>query len=561
MRDAAPTSRVSLAAGLSALARSCPESPPAEHCRTRKAISPKSVAAIMPIENTNSVLGHLPTDRLPSALYDQRLLQFESGFSDATVQAMSANEKQTSLRAAKSFRKDATLDRLANLFNVAQFVSFAPSAAGPVQQYCRLADLEPNHSFDTVGRAIDALFERAAYGTVNIRSFSETASQSREFLYALKSRSEVLSALERLSAQGDFTIANETIDVSDGGVSGVILDEVVEFRPDATPRGVEMAGFASLPASWAKRALEIVYGVAPDIDQARGARLEFSLHPSPRGYKRSHILYWEYGEHAPLELPRSDAVWPNDFSRMMGDKAYGLLIAHLAGFPVPRTTVIGRRLPPFSFGDATGSLEWWTRTCPAEQVPGKFTTVRGWIDPFKLLASEDPTNNAISSVLCQHAVQASYSGAAIEGADGKLYIEGTPGTGEAFMQGMAVPARLPVEVIDHVTVLHKRLSMVLGSVRFEWVFDGRSVWIVQLHRGRSASAGRQIVPGERRTWITFRIEEGLEALRKKLETIPSDAGLILDGDVGLTSHVADVIRKSGVPARISVPDQRINDVQ
>ncbi|RWQ45848.1 MAG: hypothetical protein EOS82_23525, partial [Mesorhizobium sp.] len=116
-----------------------------------------------------------------------------------------------------SFRKDATLDKLAEHFNVAQFVSFAPSAAGPVQQYCRLAGCEPNYRFNTVGEAIEALFARSAEGTVNVRSFSEAASQSREFLYALASKGQVMEALNRLSAEGSFTIVNETVDVSDGG--------------------------------------------------------------------------------------------------------------------------------------------------------------------------------------------------------------------------------------------------------------------------------------------------------------------------------------------------------
>jgi hypothetical protein len=493
-------------------------------------------------------------------VYDQRLFQHESYFDDAAVSIMKFNGKPAFSGEALSFRKDATLDRLAEHFNVAQFVSFAPSASGPVQQFCRIAGVEPNHRFHSTVEAIDLLFERSAYGTVNIRSFSETATQSREFLYALTTRDEVLAALVRLAQQGDFTIANETIDVSDGGVSGVIIDQVVEFKPDATPRGVEKPGFASLPVPWARRAFEIIYGFTPAFDDAKDARLEFTLHPFPRGYKRSHVLYWEFGEHQPLDLDRVDVSWPNDFSRMVGDKAYGLLVAHLAGFHVPKTTVIGRRLPPFTFGEETGSSEWWTRTCPTEQVPGKFTTVRGWVDPFRLLATEDPSGAAIASVLCQRAVSAIQSGAAIEGADGRLYVEGTQGTGEQFMQGTVAPSKLPEGVVEKVSSLHKKLAATLGSVRFEWVFDGNRVWIVQLHRGRSTSAGHVVVPGECATWITFRIEHGLEALRSLLESIPADAGVILDGEVGLTSHVADVVRKSGVPARIVDASQRINAV-
>ena len=449
-----------------------------------------------------------------------------------------------------SLRKDVTLDHLAERFNVAQFVSFAPGATGPVQQYCRLIGVSANNLFDSLEAALDALFLRSSEGTVNVRSFSETQSQSREFLYGLTSRDEVVSAVRRLSAEGNFTIVNETIDVSDGGVSGVILGSIVEFMPDATPRGVEKGGFATLPVAWAEEAFNTVYGFAPAFDEARNGRLEFSLHPRPRGYRHSHVLYWEYEAHEPVSGP-VDVRWPNAFSRMLGDKAYGLLVAHIAGLPVPRTTVIGRRLPPFSFGRPTGSLEFWTRTCPIEQVPGKYTTARRWLDPFRLLADEDPEHEAIASVLSQEGVSAVWSGAAIEGSEERLYIEGVPGTGERFMQGTIAPQPLPEAVSAAVVRLRAQAVEALGAVRLEWVFDGEQVWVVQLHRGVTASSRAAIVPGEPARWLDFDIADGLEELRRRIASVPPGTGLVLHGQAGLTSHVADVVRKAGIPTRFS----------
>ncbi|MER8474971.1 hypothetical protein [Mesorhizobium sp. M0678] len=452
--------------------------------------------------------------------------------------------------APPDFRKDATLDRLAERFNVAQFVSFSPSPSGPRQEYCRLAGLPANHQFATASEAVQALFERSGEGTVNIRTFSEASSQSREFLYALQDSEAVLTALARFAADGSFAIVNETIDVSDGGVSGVILDDVVEFRPDATPRGVEREGFASLPAPWANAAFQTVFGFGPELAHGEAARLEFSLHPAPRGYRQSHVLYWEFGAHETLPGNRVDVRWPNDFSRMMGDKAFGLLVAHLAGFPVPRSTVIGRRLAPFAFGTPTGSKEIWTRTCPVEQVPGKFTTSRGWLDPFSLLSREDPDGSAIVSVLAQEAVPAVWSGAAVQGADRILYVEGARGTGEDFMQGTTPPMALPDIVVATVKATHARLVAALGDVRFEWAFDGEQVWVMQLHRGASRSAGSIIVPGEADGWAVFDVSEGLESLRLRVQSLPIGHGLLLRGEVGLTSHIADVARKAGVPTRM-----------
>lgn len=449
-----------------------------------------------------------------------------------------------------SFRKDRKLDLLAERFNVAQFVSYAPDGKGPDQQFCRLSDVAPNTRFESLPLAMEALFSRSGEGTVNIRSFSEEQAQSREFLYGLTSVDDAVAAIRRISDEGAFTIANETIDVSDGGVSGVAVGGLVEFKPDSTPRGVESPGFASLPLEWATSIFRDVYGFDPDLAASRASRIEFSLHPQRRGWRKSHVVYWEYGE-ADYFDRTAHVSWPNDFSRLIGDKVYGLLIAHAAGLPVPRTTVIPRRVAPFTFGLDTGSSERWIRTSPVIQVPGKFTTSRGWLDPFRLVQAEDPDGTALASLLAQQSVDASFSGAAIEESDGSLLVEGASGTGETFMLGAAAPEDLPAEVISSVTEVHGRLHAVLGSVRFEWVYDGSRTWVLQLHTGASQTLGFTLVPGEPAAWIRFDISHGLEALRQLVESLPSDTGIELDGMVGRSSHMADVVRKANVPTKIA----------
>ncbi|WP_327205660.1 hypothetical protein [Rhizobium beringeri] len=447
------------------------------------------------------------------------------------------------------FRKDYKLDRLAEHFNVAQFVSFAPSAAEPRQQYARLANLPENSRFESLKAALEALFERSADGTVNVRSFSETETQSREFLYALKTVDEAAAAIRRIAAEGAHTIANETIDVSDGGVSGVAMGGLVEFRPDATPRGVERPGFASLPTAWATQLFKIVYGFDPGLEASDIARIEFSLHPRARGWRQTNTIFWEYSDIDHFDRS-ADVRWPNDFSRLIGDKAYGLLIGHVVGLPVPRTTVISRRVAPFTFGRVTGSAEQWIRTAPFVQVPGKYTTARGWQDPFRLMQSEDPEGVAIASVIAQQGIPADYSGAAIEASDGELIVEGARGTGEGFMQGSVGPQSLPAKVLDAVGVTHAELRRLLGSVRFEWVSDGVSIWVVQLHIGASQSLGSALVPGEATHWVDFDVADGLEALRQLVASLDQDTGIYMNGSVGRTSHIADVVRKAGVPTRL-----------
>jgi hypothetical protein len=90
----------------------------------------------------------------------------------------------------------------------------------------------------------------------------------------------------------------------------------------------------------------------------------------------------------------------------------------------------------------------------------------------------------------------------------------------------------------------------LGPVRFEWVHDGSRVWIVQLHKGATDSSASTLVPGEADQWEVFDVASGLEELRRLLAQLPSNVGLQIRGDVGLTSHVADLLRKAQRPARL-----------
>jgi hypothetical protein len=451
------------------------------------------------------------------------------------------------------FRKDQSLDELARVGNVAQFVSFAPSAKGLLeQQFSRVAGFAPNHVFSTNREAIASLLSASPEGTINLRSFTPDSPRSRDFRYGIADIDEAHAIADRLSFGGLFVIANETVDVADGGVSGVVQGGVIEFAPDDTPRCVEKEGTASLPIGWGLSILRRVYGFEPDIIDAGKGRLEFSIHPKPRGWKQSHTLMWEYETSDTLPA-RANLVWPNRFSRHIGDKVFGLLVADVMGLPVPKTTVLARRVAPFSFGQPTDSLEVWTRTCPIEQEPGRFPTVKGWIDPFKLLSVEDPDNRSIASVLSQSGVPARFSGAAITDRDGKPVIEGTRGEGDRFMLGQRSPEGLPLGVVADVEKIYADAVSAIGAVRFEWVHDGKRVWILQLHRGGTNSAAATLVPGEAAEWAVFKASRGLNELRHFLAGLPADVGVRIEGEIGLTSHFADLLRKTKRPARISRP--------
>jgi hypothetical protein len=444
--------------------------------------------------------------------------------------------------------KDAILDALARRANVAQFVSFGPDLC---QRFAWIRGREPNLPFPSLEAAVEALLAASPEGRVNVRSYVPESPKGHPLLYALTRAGEVVDGLRRLAAEGLFTIVNETIDVQDGGVSGVAFGEVVEFAPGGTPRIVEEPDAACLPRELGLRLLRTVYGFNPSLPGPRGARVEFSLHPLRRGVRQERAVIWEIEEPGPAPAAEPEIGWPNRFSRHLGDKAFGLLVADAVGLPVPRTRVIPRACAPFSCGRDTGLAETWIRTCPREQVPGFFTTRRGWIDPFRLLQQEDPEGTAISSILAQQGVDARFSGALLSRPDGEPLIEGVSGQGDRFMTGHRAPEALPPEVERAVRDLHLNAASLLGPVRGEWVFDGKTAWVLQLHRGGSASSGRVVYPGEAERYHVFPVKEGIEALRALIGRVQGTGeGIVLAGRVGVTSHLGDLLRRARIPSRI-----------
>jgi len=443
--------------------------------------------------------------------------------------------------------KDDVLDHLARRANVAQFVSFGPDL---VQRHAWIRGIPPGHRFATPVEAVEALLAASPEASVNIRSWEPENPKSRSFLYGGTNAAEILDGLARLASEGLHTILNETVDVQDGGVSGVAFGDALELAPGDTPRCVEKPDAASFPRDLGLRVLETVYGFRPALPVKTETRVEFSLHPVRRGYRREHTILWESEEPGPPPgTPRIS--WPNRFSRHLGDKTFGLLMADALGLPVPHTRVIPRGLAPFSFGTPTGSAETWLRTCPREQAPGRFTTRHGWTDPYRLLQDEDPGGDLIASVLAQEGVDARFSGALLTGADGEPLIEGVAGAGDQFMLGRRAPEELPPEIASSLRDLYRRATGRLGAVRFEWAHDGARPWIVQLHRGASPAIGRVVFPGDAERFHTLETGQGIDALRELIGRVEGTGeGIVLKGPVGVTSHFGDLLRRARIPSRI-----------
>jgi hypothetical protein len=453
------------------------------------------------------------------------------------------------IRDERGLLKDEVLDRLAdNNLNVAQFVSFEPVTVE--QRFCRIHNIEKNFKFQSIYEAVNALISASSEKKLNIRTFRPFSPKGNPFERELNDVSEIVAKVTKLAQLGFFIILNESIDINDGGVSGVVMGDILEFSPQDTPRCVEKPGVCSLEKSLGLRILSKVYGFRPKLDFGHNFRVEFSIHPLRRGYQKDHTIIWEIEEYENLISPR-EPNWPNNFSRFLGDKVFGLLIAHEFGMNVPSTTVLPRNIAPFTFGIPTGTAEIWIRTCPAEKKPGYFPTYFGWKDPFDMMNTFDK-DRSISSVISQQNVESKFSGAAAPGEDG-LIIEGVEGYGDEFMLGSQKPGDLPLEVLHKVQFSANELKSKVTDFSFEWAFDGTNCWIVQLNLVSSKMSSSTIYPGNPEEFFYFDVSRGLEELRGLVSQIGSlgkKGGIILKGKVGLTSHFGEVLRNSGIPSRI-----------
>jgi hypothetical protein len=442
--------------------------------------------------------------------------------------------------------KDARLDELANHGNVAQFVSFAPDLQ---QRFSRIAGFQPNHVFKSLPQAISSLIESAPESRVNLRSFSPDSPQGNEFIYGLTKTDEVEDQLRRLADGGLYVIVNETVDVNDGGVSGVVHEGVMEFAPGGTPRIVEGGQIVSVTRTVGLRLLSSVYHFDVELPEPLTLRVEFSVHPVARGHKRSHTIIWE-SQDIPEQDIRPHLRWPNAFSELVGDKAFGLLIADCIGLQVPSTTVLARTLAPFTFGRTSGGGVKWLRTCPRVPEPGFFPTVRGWTDPFRLV-EELQFRDRLASILVQDEVNSKFSGAMLTGTGNQPIIEGVQGFGDEFMLGRIGAGALDATLIDQLKSLHARIHECVGSARMEWAFDGETVWLLQLQQEEAISSGRVIVPGETERDVDFEVSNGIAGLRQLVDLVAGKRiGINIIGDIGMTSHIADILRRHRIPSRI-----------
>ena len=442
--------------------------------------------------------------------------------------------------------KDETLWELSQTNNVARFISFDQNLN------LRYSRISVNDS-EISGSAIEVIANLMNLcGSVNIRTFLAEQSSGNPFVYGLTDTNDVFEKISKYGKMGYFCLVNETISVNDGGISGVVDQGIVEFSPDDTPRAVEKPGICALSLDLATKILSKVYGVDDPIPSEPGKRVEFSLHPNRVGIRNERVLVWESSSSQLQETYETYPTWPNNFSRHIGDKVFGLLIANAIGLPVPFGSVVGRRVSPFTFGESTNSGEVWIRTCPFIQEPGKYTTTRNWTDPFALMQTEDPENKNIQALIFQEGVLASFSGATYPDRVTPT-IEGVMGTGEEFMSGSRSPEILPDLVLKDVNeLLRIAEERVANPVRIEWVHDGTRAWVVQMHVVPKNSLMKEsLLPEKIDDWIEYEPNTGISELMKIITVAKRNgSGVVIMKSIGITSHIGDLLRKNSIPFKL-----------
>jgi hypothetical protein len=109
---------------------------------------------------------------------------------------------------------------------------------------------------------------------------------------------------------------------------------------------------------------------------------------------------------------------------------------------------------------------------------------------------------------------------------------------------------LPASVVERVAALGQSLVSALGPIRLEWADDGEQTWVLQLNQVEAAG---DEPADDARSWLDFDPNDGLDVLRALIEEATTGrargAGIRVVRPIGRTSHVGDLLRQAGVPAR------------
>jgi hypothetical protein len=131
-----------------------------------------------------------------------------------------------------------------------------------------------------------------------------------------------------------------------------------------------------------------------------------------------------------------------------------------------------------------------------------------------------------------------------------MLVEGVAGFGDDFMLGRAAPTPLPEHGLDDV----RRVGPAPrpprpGPLRRAHV--GHDAWVLRLQLATVASLATSVYSGVPSRWHRFDPSLGLDRLRALIATVDQGEGIELTGDVGVTSHAGDLLRRAAIPSRLA----------
>lgn len=112
--------------------------------------------------------------------------------------------------------------------NIARYISISPDMS------IRYINIDKDYVYKgDLKECILDLIKVSNSKSVNIRSFSIESMKGHSLVYGKQANEidEILNIIQKNCNENKYSIINETIDVNDGGVSGVILGNIIEFAP------------------------------------------------------------------------------------------------------------------------------------------------------------------------------------------------------------------------------------------------------------------------------------------------------------------------------------------
>jgi hypothetical protein len=68
-----------------------------------------------------------------------------------------------------------------------------------------------------------------------------------------------------------------------------------------------------------------------------------------------------------------------------------------------------------------------------------------------------------------------------------------------------------------------------------------------------AASATSVYPGVPSRWHRFDPSLGLQRLRDLIASVGRDEGIEVTGDVGVSSHAGDLLRRAAIPSRLAAP--------